>query len=427
MTSRPTTVARLAPWLAASLLIGLTSCFDAPSEPTDGATGPASDATAAAADVSDAEVEAWRTDLLDLAYEGASRFPLEPHIKNRSRAQETLVRAAFDLQLPRRALTYAEGIANWRRGTGLAEYALVCARRGDDSQARTFLARATEVADTAEDALAQDWRRDTIRAVIAQAWVALGDEAQAARFEQGLDPAVWGRVDVLRAETLDEAELPARLDLIDQTFGLAQFDRSRTMLEELAVLYHRFYDDAERRQELLALADSSSRAVSVSVLIETRIAMIDAALSRGDGAEARALVESTESLMEANAWLAQDQLPLMAALAARRGQAGDREVARRKLEAALVLYDQSRDQIYDIDRADALRPVAEAFARMGDCDRALEVYARAVDEGATNPNARPRADDLAATICSLVRVACPPDPALTARLNEVADGLRAPW
>ena len=79
------------------------------------------------------------------------------------------------------------------------------------------------------------------------------------------------------------------------------------------------------------------------------------------------------------------------------------------------------------DRAAALRPIAEGYARLGDRDRALELYKRAVEEGVANPNSRPRANDLAATCASLAVVDLEPDAELMARLREVSEGLGDPW
>jgi hypothetical protein len=78
-------------------------------------------------------------------------------------------------------------------------------------------------------------------------------------------------------------------------------------------------------------------------------------------------------------------------------------------------------------RAGALRPLAEAYHALGDRDAALSVYKLAVEEGALNPNARPRAMDLSATCLSLAQSACEPDAELRERLAEMRAGLGSPW
>ena len=83
--------------------------------------------------------------------------------------------------------------------------------------------------------------------------------------------------------------------------------------------------------------------------------------------------------------------------------------------------------IVNIYRAQCLRSIAEAWHALGDQPRALAAYARAAEAGVENPNSRPRADDLAATCCSLATNNCEPDTALWKRLEAIRDGLGDPW
>jgi hypothetical protein len=88
--------------------------------------------------------------------------------------------------------------------------------------------------------------------------------------------------------------------------------------------------------------------------------------------------------------------------------------------------DEVKDLV-DVFRAEARRPAAEALAAMGAVDRAREVFAALIEEGAVNPNARPRAEDLALTAASLARAGIEPDEAMWARLRGIREGLVAPW
>ena len=65
----------------------------------------------------------WQQTLLDVAYRAVSGMPLNPHIKNRSRGQETVVVASLLLEQPDLARRYIGDIANWRRGAGYAALA----------------------------------------------------------------------------------------------------------------------------------------------------------------------------------------------------------------------------------------------------------------------------------------------------------------
>jgi len=78
-------------------------------------------------------------------------------------------------------------------------------------------------------------------------------------------------------------------------------------------------------------------------------------------------------------------------------------------------------------RAGALRPVAEAYHALGDAKTALAIYRIAVDDGAENPNARPRAEDLTETCISMAVRGVQPDERLLTRIRQIEAGLREPW
>ena len=78
------------------------------------------------------------------------------------------------------------------------------------------------------------------------------------------------------------------------------------------------------------------------------------------------------------------------------------------------------------DRIAAMRFVAEAHAAMDDDASALAAYIEALEEGAANPNQRPRAMYLAATAVSMALHGVEPDEALWTRLREIREGLDQP-
>ena len=86
-----------------------------------------------------------------------------------------------------------------------------------------------------------------------------------------------------------------------------------------------------------------------------------------------------------------------------------------------------RVEIESLWRARTLRPLAEAYQSMGDGAMALALYKRVVADGAENPNARPRAEDLIATCCSMAVHGIQPDETLRARILEIERGLAPPW
>jgi hypothetical protein len=91
------------------------------------------------------------------------------------------------------------------------------------------------------------------------------------------------------------------------------------------------------------------------------------------------------------------------------------------------MFEVERDRIQNFTRATVLRAIAEAQVAMGDPVSALSTYRRAVTEGAVNPNARPRAEDLAATCCSMAVQGVQPDEGLGQEIARILAGLDHPW
>jgi hypothetical protein len=132
-------------------------------------------------------------------------------------------------------------------------------------------------------------------------------------------------------------------------------------------------------------------------------------------------------MIESGRWMPDDKVTLLGRTARVRGLAGDTERARAAADAAMELFGAERQKIVNIDRAAALRPVAEAYQAIGDAAAALGVYKKAVEEGVENPNSRPRAQDLSATCCSMALRGLEPDAELWDRIHHIREGLGEPW
>ncbi|MGA1266734.1 MAG: hypothetical protein ACO32J_06105 [Phycisphaerales bacterium] len=63
----------------------------------------------------------------------------------------------------------------------------------------------------------------------------------------------------------------------------------------------------------------------------------------------------------------------------------------------------------------------------GDRDEALRIWRLALEAGALNPNARPRAEDLCLTCLSMVRSGVEPPADMRATIRSIRSGLKAPW
>jgi hypothetical protein len=397
--------------LACCVLLGASACIDSGAELAV-----------------DAPLAAQRAELLDLAFDAASAFPLQPHAKNRARAQEAVVNASFELGQHVRALEYARGIGNWRQGLALAEYAQREARRGTPAAAlEPFLAEASLIADDPARTEGQDWRRDRIRVRIAEAWLLLGNQMRAAEYLQGAAPAEATRVDAAAASLADAASFDRQLAAVDSIISTGDLDSVRHVLTACVALYDRFYDDVQRRDRAESKVEESWIGLPVDINLDMRMALAEAALRHGDAQRGLAIVDRAHALFAEQSWTTVDRIRLRAQLAGLRHRCGDPERARSEAEAARLAFEVSRDEIVDIFRADALIPLAEAFHSLGDASAAEELFGLALTEAYRNPNSRPRCDDFVALCCSLALRGVDPTPNFWQRLREARARLGDPW
>ncbi len=377
--------------------------------------------------MSDSALAPFQIELLDLAFQSASALPVKPHIKNRSRAQESVVRACLELEQPQRALTFVERIDSWMRGLGYAELALYLAQHGAESEVQAYLDRAREIADKPADENSQDWHRDRIRAQIVKTHVWLGQLDQAAQFEVGLVDSESGAVASARARLADASAFDEQIDVVDAIVAVGNFDQVRNTLETCAQLFDRFYQDVERRTRAETKIKASWNKLPIAVRVEISIMLAESALAHSDSSNALRVVDEAKAAIDAAKWRLEDRTPLVARLAELRFKAGDKLKARAEIDAALKLFEVERSQVVDIYRAATLRPIAEAYQVMGDSAVALSTYRAAVEAGVENPNSRPRAEDLSATCASMALHAVEPDAALRARLAQIHAALGDPW
>ncbi len=384
---------------------------------------PPADPPEGGGDLVDEPLAAFRKELLDLAFETAAAIPLNPHIKDRAKQQQAVVDVCLRLDQPARALEYLKRIPNWRRGACYADLAFYCARNGAPESVQGFLDEAAEIAEDPD----QDWRRDRVRIKIARTHAWLGQHNQAAEFEAGAVDSEAGKVASVRAMRADEETFEKQIKELEAADASGTFDALNHSLEACAQLFNRFYDDPQRR----ALAEKKLRAgcSKLPVLFRLRLLMrlADFALDHEDPAEALALVNEGQALVDGHRWRLEHRIPLMGQLAALRFRAGERRRARADADAALALFEDQGAKIVTIYRAEALLPLAEAYHAMGEEASALKVYGMAVEEGVVNPNSRPRAEDLSGVCRSMALHGVEPDADLWARMREIHERLGSPW
>jgi hypothetical protein len=375
----------------------------------------------------DVPLEPWRTELIELAMDAADALPVYPHVKNRSLAQEAVVETCIALEQPRRAFDYSANIGNWRRGVGYAALALHLAEEGVSEGVDQLAALAEREARLEGEENPQDWQRDLIRSKIAAALLKLGRAGDAQAFEAGLEDAEVGRVSAAKAALLDRDELEARLAELDGSLDTATLDQLRSALQAAIELYERGFDERELRQRCEGWIARATLKVPAQLRLEVRLELSRRAAARGAADEARAQVAAARAVLDGVTWMPEDRVPLTARVAAVRFAAGDVETARKELTEAVEAFHAGREQIQDFWRGAALRPVAEASVALGDRAQALALYRIAVEEGSSNPNARPRCEDLVANCLSMARHDVRPDAELSARLRKLREGLGDPW
>lgn len=375
----------------------------------------------------DTPLESWRRELLDLAWSGATTVPVRPHLKTRARLAESVVDAALALEQPAVALQLAEQIETWRRGTALASCARAAAERGDATEARRLVELALSIAANPPAKETQDWQRDRILSIVAQALVLLGDESAAARLEIGLSESEWGRSGATRAARLAPEELEPQLVLLDPVLATGTLDQWRQAVTTLLALHRRFHDDAAGRAAIEQRLDAALPRLPLDVRVGFLLERSAAEVERAELPAALAFLDEAARAIDSTRWSSDLLVPMLARIAAARHHAGDTARARLDLDAALARFHAEHARIVDIDRCNALLPVAEAYAELRDPAAALVIYRLAAEEAVENPNSRPRADDLVPLCLSLARHDVAPDAPFLALIRSHFQQMGDPW
>jgi len=377
----------------------------------------------------DAPIADHRVWLLDVAIESVSRMPLDPHIKNRSRAQHAVATAALELDQPRLALGYMSRIDNWRRGAVAAEYMLYAARRDHTEK----MDRYERIARGSAELATQDWRREYIHLTLAQARLVMGNRAPADEFNTHLqNESYFGRITQIEAEQHepgDDASYQRLIEALDRLVERNHYEVILNSAQAYVTLYDKHYDNAPRRDAIQTKLRSAYQHMPGPETIDLLIDLSDVAVRHDDQQRARSLMDEAQQIYAKAAWSAHREYEYQYAgkLAEARYRAGDAQGARALVDAALAQFDQRESGIYNLWRPDCLRPLAEACQLIGEAAKARSLYARALEAGALNPNGRPQAEDLAKTCTSMALSGFKPDTALWEDIHRLRDQLSDPW
>jgi hypothetical protein len=417
-------------------VLAFASCGDTPAAgaPGNPAALPAQAppaATVAAAD----ELATWRRELLELAFDAASAFPLDPHRKNRGRAQQVVVKACFALEQPDLAVAYGGRIADWRRGCAYADYAFRLAARGDAVKAREYITLAEGVAkEEGSQVAAQEWRVDLIALKIARAHAVLGDGDAATKAAAGIDSASanavdddWAATAAERARLVAAADVPKELAAIDTAFATMSIGQQHIAMATLARLYERCFADAEVRAFCEERILTQWATVMPALRLDALERLVRICVAHGELGAAKTLLGAMRTIVAGHTWRSEDRLPQQSRLIELTVACGEIERARAEAEQALVAWHTERDGIVDIWRARALRPLALAWHTLGEAEKCQELLALVLEESLENPNSRPRCDDFVDTCTALVSRGIEPSAATWTRLREIRKGLGDPW
>ena len=378
----------------------------------------------------DADVEPWRVDLLRQAFAVASSIPEEAHPKDRAKVQAEVLRALLELHQPTVVEELLGRIGNWRRAEVLAVLALYAARNDYDPKlVRSMIARS----DRNHPADLDRWRHDRIDANLARALVRIGDDQQAARLESSFEMASQGQVVEEKIHSLKREDVDRVLFQIQRIVEQGQFDQVLNAIDIMVAMHARFYDDPELRSRLQQTIDESAVTGKIphGIRVRSMLRLVDEAVRQEDLAHARMVADRSlvifDSIQSVTPFPPEFGISLMGDIARRRAESGDIEGASEQIRAARALYQKEPRLIPDVFRAGAFRPVLAATMVLDRPDEESSMARFVLECGATNPNARPRAQDLARTLVVMALQGEEPGDALLSEIQRIRDGLVAPW
>ncbi len=363
-----------------------------------------------------------RSSLLTTAFAVASSMPVDPHGRDRSRLQEAVARACLDSDMVDQAAELADQMQGWRRGHVIALCGQYFARRGQTDSARDCADRAllVDVGDTT-------WGKDVVVTEVAKIYVLLGDESRAYSLVAVGQPTERGQVETARTARVPMDQMDGQADMFDQAIATGNFDLARGGIDGYLVWLDRVIDDAPRRARALTALSGAFPGLPLDLQVRYRVQLAEVLYSRGYKELAKTEVDCASALFKATVFLPEDTAPLGAVIAKARFRMGDADSARSELRALRAAYNAQSDLIVNLRRAASLRALAEGFLLLGDSDDAVESYKAALDAGAINPNARPRAEDLSATCVSMAMSGFQPSPEFMLRIDNLRAGLVDPW
>lgn len=371
----------------------------------------------------DAALAPYQVELIELAASAAETIP---HDKPRATASEEVALAALRMDAPSLALAYTRRVENWRRGSLIADLAMYFTEQGEMELAERLADRAFRIARGTEAEDPQSWRRARIATKAGHVYILCGRSDEAAQLLQGVQSPDMGIVDNARVKTMSDDEFDAYLTNVELATQAGDLELIVHTFGSCVELIERFWMDGTRRERLESVMRGYWTKMPIPERLALQMRLADVAMDKEDSAKALAYLDEAQEVVDGSRWLTRHLLPVQAELAVMRFNAGAKSSGRGQLREALATYDGEWAEMVDIWRAGALRPVAEGFLEIGDREKAALLYTRVVADGNTNPNVKPRAEDFAATCCSMALHGFEPDQELWQRMRDVRASLVQP-
>jgi tetratricopeptide (TPR) repeat protein len=388
-----------------------------------GVSGQPGAAASGAASAEPSSAARIRRSILERANAVALRIPSPSFEKDRAKMQLAVVECCLANGMLDEAFEWSAPMElTWRRGEALALTAQAYARAGNTARARELAERA---AGGASDY--PDWAAARVRAGAAKAFVLVGDLDRAGVLVGPGEPALLGEVHAVMVGKASDEELDAKADMFDKAIATRNFDLAKGGIDGYLALLGRVSADDVRRARALKAIDEAIPGLPLDLQVDYRARLAERLAAVGRPAESTAELAKAVTLFETTTFLAEDIPTIGAKLARTQARLGDGASARARLDALERTYRDRIAEIVDLRRATCLRALAEARFELGDRDAALGLWSDALDAGALNPNARPRAEDLCATLVSMGGAATAPTPSMESRIETIQSGLVAPW
>lgn len=381
--------------------------------------------------------------LITKAADALLLLPDMPHERNRNRELGTLVElliASNDLQ---RAEHYRKQLTNWRAAQLEVSAATKYVQSGNSERAEELVAEVESIANTVIGMKAgtivatgehadyleryDDYRLDRIKVALAAYYWAKGDKASAKQWSENVLPAEQAPFIKMQAEALAEDDYEGAL-AINETLARGEtFEGKKLAIDGMVQLFGLYYAEEQKRQALRTLIDELSPPMPVMFRIEWLHHMAIAAFGQGDEEAAEQFYHEASVLIANSEFRPKLFFPMKASNIITAYRLNYQDDA---LEAAGLLfekYKESEQRIVDINRADALCPIGEAYAYMKQEDSAEQVYLYALDQAVINPNSRPRLEDLNLIVISLIEYDVSLTPGLHEKIDGLVSSLGSPW